>query len=102
VNDTETTTRAFLVDPDGHVEEIDEEGDISDAWDAPGLFAEMVFAGFPIHRDGILDVSVDPANPTAVTAYTTGLKPYEHVITGPAAAPFLGWYLAYADRKDQP
>jgi hypothetical protein len=87
--------REFLLSPDGAVYEVDEDGNIYDYPQAPGLFDAMVFAGFPLHKDpvisrwdGIIDLQVNDDGLTV--AYTTGPKPRVHDVT-PISGLFLSW-----------
>ncbi len=93
--------QGFLVWPDGRVEEIEPDGESNMIWTVPGLFDELVLAGYPLHRDrnmgrwdGVLDLAVDPEKlGDGVTAYTSGPEPCEHLM-GPASDVFLDWYRA--------
>jgi hypothetical protein len=72
--------RGLIVYPNGHIDEVDENGDAYTAT-AEGLYAELEAAGYPLFIDGgtdlvCFDVSVDDAG--QVTAHTTGGLPHEH------------------------
>lgn len=90
--------QGFMVRPDGQISEITPDGEEDRWWTAPGLFDTLVLAGYPLHRDpdlgrwdGVLDLSVDPDDPSEVTAYTVGTEPREHQM-GAASELFLDWY----------
>lgn len=94
-----TEYRGFMLFPDGRVEEVDTDGGLWEYAPVPGLFDELVLAGYPLHRDpvlaawdGIIDVHVDGDR---VVAHTTGLKPWEHDM-GAAAELFLAWFREHA------
>lgn len=90
-----TTYRGFMLFPNGSIEEVDEDGDTFDYPSEPGLFDDLVTAGYPLHKDpeisrwdGIIDLRVEGE---AVIVHTTGVKPREHNM-GPAGELFLSWY----------
>ncbi|WP_213004767.1 hypothetical protein [Paractinoplanes toevensis] len=90
-----TTERAFLVFPDGRVEEIDEEGETSGGWKTANLHADLAAAGYPPFReegspfDGGFDITVKDDNVT-VHAYDEAGIPAAREM-GPAGELFLAW-----------
>lgn len=82
----------------GMVEELLEEGAATVAWSAPGLFDEMVLAGYPLCADvsatfdGCIDLLTDGRS---VVAQTNGEAPHEHDMT-PVGDVFLSWFKAEA------
>lgn len=91
-----TGYRGFMLWPDGCIEEVDAEGETYDYPAEPGLFDDLVKAGYPLHGnkeirrwDGIIDLRVEDDG--RVIAYTSGAEPYEHD-TGPAGELFLAWF----------
>lgn len=97
-----TTRRGFIVWPNGTVEEVVDDGAATVRWTAPGLYDELLLAGYPLsanrddsRSDGVVDLSVDPADPREVIAYTTGKPPHERSM-GAVSRVFLDWYDANA------
>jgi hypothetical protein len=91
-----------LIEPGDDGDDSDDDVDTDSFLTAPGLFAALEAAGYPLSREpnGIpsrqrfFDLAVDPTDPTAVVAYTTGPKPREHMLPEDQAAVFLDWYRA--------
>lgn len=93
------TRHLFLIWPKGTVEEVLDDDGNGWEWQAPGMYDDLVLAGYPLHRadidrwwDGVIDLAVDPADPGSVEVYTSGKPPHEHRLTGEAAEVFLRWY----------
>jgi len=85
--------------PDGAVEEA-RDGEIRCYDPEPGLFDDLVQAGYPLHKDqfiarfdGMIDLRVDGDQ---VIAHTNGAGPNEHDM-GPAGELFLGWFRKNAE-----
>jgi hypothetical protein len=85
--------RGFMLFPDGRIEEVDADGLTFDHQSEPGLFDDLVYAGYPLHSDttlprwdGVIDVTVFG---DAVTCHTG--KPNGVIHMGPAGELFLGW-----------
>jgi hypothetical protein len=75
--------RGFILFADGRVEEVDADGEVYDHEPEPGLFDDLVFAGYPLQGDrdltrwdGIIDVRIEDDG--RVFAYTSGPPPWEH------------------------
>jgi hypothetical protein len=85
--------RGFMLFPDGRIEEVDPDGSTYDLPPEPGLFDDLVYAGYPLHSDttlprwdGVIDVSVEGGEVVCHTGKPDGAVPM-----GPASALFLGW-----------
>jgi hypothetical protein len=96
-----TNNRGFMLWPDGRIEEVDDEGDTWDYDREPGLFDDLVKAGYPLMKhdqignwDGIIDLRVEDGR---VIVHTQGPpKPYEHDM-GAASELFLAWFRENAE-----
>lgn len=95
-----TNNRGFMLWPDGRIEEVDEDGDTWDYDREPGLFDDLVKAGYPLFKnpnvpsfDNIIDLHVDDGR---VVVHTNGEKPYEHDM-GAASELFLAWFRENAE-----
>jgi hypothetical protein len=93
--------RGFMLWPDGRIEEVDGDGETYDYDPEPGLFDDLVTAGYPLHRDdrigrwdGILDLRVDGST---VIAHTSGPESREHDM-GAASELFLSWFRKAAEQ----
>ncbi len=90
------TDRTFIVSANDAVKEIDDDGGTFTYGDASGLFADLLFAGYPLMHDdctaldGTIDLRTDG---TKVIVHTSGAAPREHDM-GEAAEVFLDWYRA--------
>ncbi len=94
-----TTWHGFLLYADGTIDMLTGEDDgtgaeIIDTFTEPGLYNDLVLAGYPLHSDqtarfdGTIDLAVDPANPTDVIAYSGR----DERAMGAASELFLAWY----------
>jgi hypothetical protein len=96
--------RLFILWPDGRIEEVDDEGDTYDYPSEPGLYDDLVKAGYPLSGDtvgsgtwdGIIDLRVEDG--ARVIVHSTGRARGEHDM-GPASELFLAW-LRRADQDD--
>jgi len=96
-----TAERLFILWPDGRIEEVDEEGDTYNYPTEPGLFDDLVTAGYPLSGDtigsgtwdGIIDLRVQ--DNSRVIVNSTGKRAAEHDM-GPAGELFLAWFRANA------
>ncbi len=89
------SARGFMLWPDGSIDEVDEEGESYTYPLEPGLFDDLLTAGYPLHKDpdggrwdGIIDLRVEDDR---VICHTNGPAPHEHDM-GPAGELFLAWY----------
>ncbi|WP_433730847.1 hypothetical protein ACQP2Y_21165 [Actinoplanes sp. CA-051413] len=87
--------RGFMLFADGRIEEVDAGGDTFDYPPEPGLYGDLLQAGYPLHGDqeigrwdGIIDLRVENDR---VIVHTSGAPPREHDM-GDAGAQFLSWY----------
>ncbi|WP_030487284.1 hypothetical protein [Micromonospora chokoriensis] len=94
--------RGFIVFANDTVDEIDE-GDEVSTWTAPGLYDALAFAGYARTSDpdtktfdGCIDLRTDGRT---VVIFTTGKKPYEHVLPAEVAEVFLRWYWDNAEAQ---
>ncbi len=90
-------TTSYLIWPNNVVEEVNPDGETVNEWTTPGLFDQLVLAGYPLHKDpdggrwdGVLDVAVTD---DGVIAYTQGPAPRVHQM-GTASRLFLDWLRA--------
>lgn len=87
-----TVERLFILWPDVRVEEVDDEGDTYDYPSEPGLFDDLVTAGYPLLGDtalgstwdGIIDLRVEDDR------VVVNSKSGEHDM-GAAGELFLAW-----------
>lgn len=97
--------RIFMLWPDGRIEEVDDDGDTYDYPNEPGLYDDLVVAGYPTFRDdstrlgtagsfdAIIDLRVEAGR---VIVHTNKIPPHEHDM-GPAGDLFLSWFRQNAD-----
>jgi hypothetical protein len=86
----------FLIWPNGITEELTEDGNVRRTWSDDGeLYTWLLDEGYPKTGSAAgdrwaeaIDVSVNPANPADVIAFTEGEAPHEHAVN---AAPFVNW-----------
>jgi hypothetical protein len=86
--------------PDGRVEEVDAEGDSYDYPAEPGLYDDLVTAGYPLYShpedadwDGLIDLRVEG---DMVIVHTNKIPPHEHDM-GAAGELFLAWFRQNAE-----
>lgn len=94
--------RGFMLWPDGSIEEVDHEGETYDYPAEPGLYDDLVTAGYPLYGhsdggrwDGLLDLRVEEGR---VIVHTNGMAPHEHDM-GAAGELFLAWYRKNAEER---
>lgn len=93
--------RIFMLWPDGRIEEVNEDGDTYDYDPEPGLFDDLVTAGYPLLGDvvgagtwdGILDLRVE-GDARVVVHSNSG----EHDM-GAAGELFLAWFRREAEHS---
>ncbi len=86
----------YMIWPNDQVERINPDGETTEEWSAPGLFAQLVLSGYPLHKepsggrwDGVLDLRVGDDEKTVIV-HTSGPELREHEL-GEASSLFLDW-----------
>jgi hypothetical protein len=92
----EMSYRGFMLWPGGQIEEVDEDGAMYVYPPEPGLYGDLLLAGYPLHKDdliarwdGIIDLRGEDGR---VIVHC----PRGECDMGPAAELFLSWFRANA------
>lgn len=99
------SSRGLIVFPDGRVDEVDGEGNTTAAM-APGIWEELIGAGYPLFSDGsnpewgekCIDISVENDE---VTAYVVGDEEGDREQGMGRVTPKLATWLALFEEDEQ-